>query len=419
MNAEKTRKIGFKRAETLIAGIDIAKQKHFAKLLFPDGSETKPFPFENTRDGFDSFISWVDENNKAGLNVVAGIESTGHYWEAFASYLRHKSSIRLVQVNPAHTNKMKDVYDGSPGKTDQKDAGVIAMLLSFGRFTSLVIPDGVFAELRGYAKLREQKIVELGVQRNILHSIVDIVFPEFGSVFSKLEAKTPLRILSVYMTPGAIVDAGYETILPVLRKVSRGQHKDETARKLIQEASRTIGHTDGIESHVYSMRVTIASIERLQGDIRDIESVLENKLGEIPYAGRLLSIRGMGAVTLAVILGETGDISKYGRAEEILKLAGLNIFEISSGKHKGRRRISKRGRAILRRHLFFAALRMTNSKGIFRGYYLRLTETNHMLKMKAMVAISRKLMTVIFAIVRDGSEYDERIREAEKLPVAA
>ena len=50
MNAEKTRRIGFKRQETLIVGIDIAKQKHFAKLLFPDGNESKPFPFENTRD---------------------------------------------------------------------------------------------------------------------------------------------------------------------------------------------------------------------------------------------------------------------------------------------------------------------------------------------------------------------------------
>ncbi len=71
-----------------------------------------------------------------------------------------------------------------------------------------------------------------------------------------------------------------------------------------------------------------------------IDERLSMVLQEIPYAEQLLSTRGIGPVTLAVILGETGDLCRYRKAEEIIKLAGLNLYEISSGLHRGRRRIT-------------------------------------------------------------------------------
>ena len=128
-------------------------------------------------------------------------------------------------------------------------------------------------------------------------------------------------------------------------------------------------------------------------------------LHKISYAEHLLSIHGIGPVTLSTILGEIGDITQYRRAEEIIKLAGLNLYEISSGKHRGRRRISKRGRPLLRKTLFFASLRMVKRKGVFRQDYLRLTEGNKMQKTKALIALSRKLLRVIFALFRDNVSY--------------
>ena len=63
----------------------------------------------------------------------------------------------------------------------------------------------------------------------------------------------------------------------------------------------------------------------------------------------------MGMVTVAGLIGEVGNFTFYTIAE-IMKLAGLDLYEVSSGKHKGQRRISKRGRALMRKLLFFAAL---------------------------------------------------------------
>jgi transposase len=129
---------------------------------------------------------------------------------------------------------------------------------------------------------------------------------------------------------------------------------------------------------------------------------MTESLHQIPYAKQLLSIHGMGSVSLSITLGELGDINRYHTAKDALKLAGLNLYEISSGQQKGRRKISKKGRPLLRKTLFFAALRMVKSGGAFRQDYIRLTELNNMHKTKALVALSRKLVRVIFALARDG-----------------
>jgi len=391
----------------MIVGIDVAKHTHVARILFPDGSESKPFGFSNDRRGFEDFRAWVFSYKGKAENgsIIVGLESTGHYWEPLAFYLDNVPGIRIVQVSPKHVKKTKEVYDNSPGKTDSKDAGVITMLIRMGRFQRLVLPRGHFAELRCYARLREQMIVDLGVKRNILHSLIDLVFPEYGSIFKKVVSKTSLYVLKHYTTPEGIVRAGLKNISTALYTASHGKLSQACAERLIETASTTIGLKDGIEGIVFAIRSTVSAIERIQKEITTIEKELVFALSKIPYAIKLLSIPGVGKISVSVILGETGDLQRYRKAEELIKLAGLNLFEISSGMHQGQRHISKRGRSLLRKCLFFAALRTVKAGGAFRGVYLRLTKMNQMHKTKALVAISKKILRVFFAIVRDGVGY--------------
>ena len=87
-----------------------------------------------------------------------------------------------------------------------------------------------------------------------------------------------------------------------------------------------------------------------------------------------------------------------------MKLAGLDLYEISSGKRKGERRISKRGRSLLRKILYYAAIQTIRKNGIMCEYYADLISRG-MKRMMALVAIARKLLRIIYAIVRDNSEY--------------
>lgn len=410
METSKSRKGKSVNDHEMIVGIDVAKQKHFAKILFPDGNESQPFCFDNHRKGFETFLSWLFFHRKKATcaSILVGLESTGHYWEPLAFFLEEVPGIQLVQVSPRHVKKTKEVYDNSPAKTDRKDAGVIAMLIQMRRFQRLVLPRGPFAELRGYARLRERKIVELGIQRNLLHSLVDLLFPEYGSLFSKMEGKASLYLLKRYTTPEQILRAGFSSLSQALHRASRGKLSAACAKRLIEAASSTVGLKEGIEAMTFAIRNIVASLERIQQEIMLIEKQLAKVLEQIPYAKQLLSIPGVGRITIAGVLGEGGDLRRYQKAKELIKLAGLNLFEISSGAHQGRRHISKRGHPLLRKYLFFAALRTVKTGGAFREVYVRLTQTNHMQKTKALVAISRKLLQLFFALVRDQVSYQPR-----------
>ena len=131
---------------------------------------------------------------------------------------------------------------------------------------------------------------------------------------------------------------------------------------------------------------------------------MEGTLSDISCSIKLLSIKGLGIVSVAGIIGEVGDFMKFGTQSEIMKLAGLDLYEISSGKRKGERRISKRGRSLLRKILYYAAIQTIRKNGIMCEYYVNLTSRG-MKRIMALVAIARKLLRIIYAIVRDDSEY--------------
>ena len=111
-------------------------------------------------------------------------------------------------------------------------------------------------------------------------------------------------------------------------------------------------------------------------------------------------------------------VNKFDTISEIMKLAGLDLYEISSGQHRGQRKISKRGRPLMRKLLFFAAIKAVKSKGIMHEKYQQMLDRG-MPKMKALIAISRKLLGLIFAIVRDKTKYVENYNDNYHYKLAA
>ncbi len=89
----------------------------------------------------------------------------------------------------------------------------------------------------------------------------------------------------------------------------------------------------------------LVQLDAADGFIEEIESEMEVTLTRIPYSARILSMKGLGTVTVAGLIGEVGDFTKFRTQSEIMKLAGLNLYEISSGKRKGSGGYRKEGEA--------------------------------------------------------------------------
>jgi len=110
-------------------------------------------------------------------------------------------------------------------------------------------------------------------------------------------------------------------------------------------------------------------LKSLDTFIEEIEGELARYLPEIPWSRYILSIKGIGTVTVAGIIGGVGDFHKFSTIGELHKLAGLNLYEISSGARRGKRRISKWGRSLLRKLLYFGSLNLVRKGGIMHDDY--------------------------------------------------
>ena len=405
MKGLRTKRVRAVKEGTLIATVDIGVASNTGYCTTLDGRSTKSFRFDNTKEGFEKFwCMTIASKNRFGCDeVVVGYESTGPYAEPLVHYLASKE-VKVVQVNPMHTKKMKEVNDNSPLKTDSKDPRVIADIIRLGRALSIVVPEGDAASLRRLNNARERHVGEQTALLNQLQQLVFLIFPEFKTVLKNVKSKTAQHILNRYSTPERIGGLSKEALGEQMRKWSMGKFGIKEAESLIGLARETVGIKEGLAGIFLDIRHILMQLEAEVRFISEIEAEMGATLDRIPYSVRLLSIKGLGAVSVAGLIGEVGDFSKFGTQSEIMKLAGLDLYEISSGKRKGQRRISKRGRSLLRKILFYAAIQMIRKNGIMYDYYARLTGRG-MERMRALIAVSRKLLRIIHAIVRDNTDY--------------
>jgi len=394
--------------KVLIATVDGGKDTHYGYYRYPDGTECKAFDFWNNGRGFNEFWERISAAAKThGLEeIIVGFESTGPYMEPLVQFLRNKKGVRLVQVNPMHTKRLKELTGNSPLKTDRKDPKVIADIIELGHALTVVIPEGPAADLRRLTQGRERTIASRTRLFNQLQSLLVISFPEFLQVMTDVKTASAQYLLRHYPTAEEIVALGAASLATLLRKVSRGKLGEDRARALFEAASESVGVQEGRSSMLLEIRLMLETIASYDRFIDELEAEMVRYLEQIPYSRVILSLRGIGHVTTAGLIGEVGDFTRFNTISEVMKLAGLDLYEVSSGKHRGKLRISKRGRPLIRKLLYFAALSAVRKGGTMHEWYRRALGRG-MVKTNALVAVSRKLLGIIFALVRNHSVYVE------------
>jgi len=390
---------------TLLVTVDVGMTSNRGYCTTIDGRDIKPFKFDNTREGLDVFWSMLlaSKNRFCCSEVMVGYESTGPYAEPLVQYLMDKP-VTIVQVNPMHTKRIKELNDNSPLKTDDKDPRVIADVLRLGHALSVVVPEGDAAYLRRLNNARERHVGERTALLNQFQQLVFLIFPEFKTVFKDVTVKTARHLLKNYTTPERIGTLHKDSLGEEIRKRSMGKFGVRQAELLISLARDTIGIKEGVAGMVLDIHHILMQLETVNGFIEEIEAEMAKALERIPCSMRILSMKGLGVVTVAGLIGEVGDFSKFRTQSEIMKLAGLDLYEISSGKRKGQRRISKRGRSLLRKILYNAAISTIRKNGIMCTQYAKLIGRG-MKRTPALIVIAKKLLRIIHAMLRDGRDY--------------
>lgn len=146
-------------------------------------------------------------------------------------------------------------------------------------------------------------------------------------------------------------------------------------------------------------------IERLRVKDRPLDELLE----------LLVSIPGVGLRTAAVITAETGGFQLFKTRNQLIKYAGMDIKEKQSGTSiRGKSRMSKVGNARIRRALYMPSLQYINDDGVLGQLYQRVLARTG-IKLKALVAVQRKLLIVMYAVIKNQTPYDPALHKQRAL----
>jgi len=226
-------------------------------------------------------------------------------------------------------------------KSDYKDAKVIADLIRNGKYSEPKLPTKGYAELRILMNLREKVSTSLTQVKGRISNWFDRFFPEYSSVLKNWEGKASLMMMRSFPLPSDIVKKGIREVLAHWKiDVKRGVGI-KRAEKLVAAATASIGLTEGSMAARVELSTLLGQYDLFSIQLEEIMDKVLEILEHIPGTTEMLTVPGVGVITIAGFLAEVGDLNNYDHGQQIIRLAGLNLKKNSSGKRKGKTGISK------------------------------------------------------------------------------
>lgn len=392
----------------LVVGVDIAQEVHVARAVsFRGIALGTPLEFGNHREGFKLFDRWIKDLLKTYKlsNVIVGMEPTGHYWFSLARWIVAQG-IEAVLVNPHLVKKNKENRDNTPSKSDRKDALVIADMIKNGYYSPVRFHPEAYEELRILMANRETVTKRLNSAVNQIHRWVDIVFPELRQVFKILTCTSAIATLRTFPLPKEISRLNTEQVLDGWKQYVKRHAGVKRAELLISLAKSSVGTTQALHAYKLHLGQLLEEYDLAKRQLEQIEHELHLILERIPYAQKLLEIRGVNATSLAGALGEAGDLSGYSHGNALLRHAGLNLAEASSGKWRGKMVLSKRGRPRLRHFLYLITMCMVMTNPEVRALHHYNVEEKKLKKMKSIMKLCGKVARMLVGLAKSSESYD-------------
>ena len=382
----------------LFVGIDVSSKNNVAYLMKPDGSKHSSFSVQNNLGG----AKLLSERIVSALcsmqlsNVVIGLEATSIYGDSLVYALREDGSLGRFQrkihvLNPKQVRKFKEAYPDLP-KNDFVDAFVIADHLRFGRIAKEVYMDDYrYQALKTLTRARFDVIQNLTREKQ---RFANYLFLKCSGIAQDKD------IQNTSATTIALMERFDET--------GRGRFADpDAAAKAVQAAARgsyrlpkTVNDTVN-----QAMAVSIASMRALKEQVKVLDKAIEQQFEIIPNT--LTSIPGIGKVYSAGIIAELGDIRRFKSQASVAKFAGLVWHKDQSGEFEAEHsRMIKSGNRYLRYYLLEAANSVRRCDSEFRRYYdLKFKEVNKYQHKRALALTARKLVRLVFRLLKDNRLY--------------
>mgnify|MGYP003390809985 FL=1 len=397
-------------------GIDIAKSFHVVTII--DENEVKvtqkPIRVTNCIDGFSKFITKLETISSNTNDFIIGLEATGIYGENLWEFLNsHGFNVKLL--NPFQTTRYREQHTMKKVKNDNIDSWIIALFLKDGKYSSGYVTDDEYQSLRTLYRNRASIQSDMKEVKKRILTQVTVTFPELEN-FIDIFSITGLALLDKYPTAHHYKHSSVDRILKIFRHIQGNSFNNQKAIEVLELAKNSIYSGKAKDARAIAIKSSIRLLKIYQEELSILEEeilALLEKNGikeekDVPTNSlieNLKTIPGVSSKTIAAVISECGDLSRFKTPIKFIGYLGLFPTENSSGNSKSTGHLSKRGSSLAKHALYMASVSCLLHNKELKQYY-DTKKSQGKSKQEGIIAVARKLATIIYSIFRYNTPYD-------------
>ena len=397
-------------------GIDIAKSFHVVTII--DENEVKvtqkPIRVTNCIDGFSKFITKLETISSNTNDFIIGLEATGIYGENLWEFLNsHGFNVKLL--NPFQTTRYREQHTMKKVKNDNIDSWIIALFLKDGKYSSGYVTDDEYQSLRTLYRNRASIQSDMKEVKKRILTQVTVTFPELEN-FIDIFSITGLALLDKYPTAHHYKHSSVDRILKIFRHIQGNSFNNQKAIEVLELAKNSIYSGKAKDARAIAIKSSIRLLKIYQEELSILEeeilALLENNgikeekgLPTNSLIENLKTIPGVSSKTIAAVISECGDLSRFKTPIKFIGYLGLFPTENSSGNSKSTGHLSKRGSSLAKHALYMASVSCLLHNKELKQYY-DTKKSQGKSKQEGIIAVARKLATIIYSIFRYNTPYD-------------
>jgi transposase len=367
----------------------------------------------NDHNGFAQLVSHLERLSADRNDFLIGVESCPYGLNV--SYFLMSSGFNMVEVNTFRAGQFRKAQ-GRKAKTDRIDARSVADILSLGNHKPLCIPDPILDNLKELTRFRTDLVNEKSAAIIHLKEALSILFPEFSKVFRQLDSAGSLALLAAFPGPEHVIAAGEESVGKVLSSASPRRMGRGMARRIIKVAQNTVGVTQKQPALGIKVSILAKRILNLQSTIRDLDRQITALYNSLPYKPEGFPVGRV--ISLATIISEIGDIRRFPTLKKFLSHLGWCPQSFQTGNyHLEHPKMSHAGNRYVRRLIWMLSVLAVQRIPRYRVYFERRVNEGKA-KMHILVAVGRKILSALYAILKKGVPYDPNWEDNSHLTVA-
>jgi transposase len=402
-----------------IVGIDLAGSKQMVVVTDHDSKVIARRVFRCRAWDLGSALDWAAGRAaaKGWAGVTVSCEPTGHRWRVLGQ-LAAGRPVPFVCVQPMVTSWSRRAEDLTCGKTDEKEAVLIARLTAQLRCYVPGPVDETWGRLRHLGTRREQLITGAGSQIQQMRDLLECVWPAALDT-----ARQPFRsgtwVAALPVIAGR--DGGDFARTRRLGAARSGQavRREITRRsgqkpclRIVRGLFTALADPAGVIAHragaLERVQFLLEDWRHTQDGLADTEQQMTAVLGQLGLTGLVTSMTGLSAIGAAAILAGTGDPRRFATGRAVVKHAGLAPREKLSGAFTGRTRLTGQGRPGLRLAAWRAVWGAQRANPVYAARYQYLTsrEQNKLTPTQAQTIIAAAILRQLHAVITTGQAWD-------------